>query len=221
MTIARERFLKSKIVTAKILEKNQYIINNLEAKHTVLDVGCVGQAIDINSQLWLHKELAEKVKDLTGVDIERSGIEKLKKLGYNVLHVDELSEKNFDVIVMGDIIEHISNLEEFLLFYKKRLKKHGMIIITTPNPFSFRQILNILLFKRPFINIEHTCFLDPYTLIELSQRCGLEIIDFSWIYEHAPAKTITSGIIHSISKIFFKLRKYYSPNFGIILAKAN
>ena len=165
--------------------------------------------------------MKDNANRIVGVDIDKNGIKNLSDLGFNVIHVDELKDDKFDIIVMADIIEHIGNLEDFLLFYKQKLKVGGKMIITTPNPFSIRQVFNILLFKQPFINEEHTCFLDPITIMELLERCQMELINFSWIFEHAPPKTFTSKVLHKLSELFFRIRKYYSPNFGVICQISN
>lgn len=39
----------------------------------------------------------------------------------------------FDYIIFADILEHVVNAEELLLFYSKRLKQKGKIIISLPN----------------------------------------------------------------------------------------
>lgn len=212
----REEILQTQVLSASVVEKTKFIFQYINQKDSVLDVGCVGQAIDKESNLWLHGLLHKKIDNLLGVDIDVSGIERLKESNFNVLHVDDLGDKTFDVIVMGDIIEHIGDIESLLLFYKKKLNPEGRILITTPNPFSFRQLLNILFFKRPFINAEHTCFLDPFTILELFDRSQLEQVDFAWIFEHEKRNTFTSKVFFKISKIMFSIRRYYAPNFGVV-----
>lgn len=214
----KEVILKNHILGAGIVEKIRFILSQVDSSDSILDVGCVGQAINKGSNLWLHGVLNGKVKKLVGADIDSSGIGRLVAEGYNMKHVDEIGDEKFDVIVMGDIIEHVADIESFLAFYRSKIKQGGKIIITTPNPFSFRQVLNILTFKRPFINAEHTCFIDPYTMLELLDRSNMKVIDFAWILEHENRKSIVTKTFYLISKIMFSFRKYYSPNFGIVCA---
>ncbi|UII23669.1 class I SAM-dependent methyltransferase [Fulvivirga ligni] len=217
----KEHLLNNFILQGSIENKKDFILKQFSKESSVLDVGCIGQAIDNKSNSWLHGILCQHSDNVVGVDINEEKIIEVKKAGYNIFHTTELTNAHhFDVIVMGDIIEHVSDVNIFLEFYAKHLKPGGKMVITTPNPFSFRQILNIFFFKRPFINVEHTCYLDPYVMFEVLDRSGLKISDFAWIKEHEAPKTFTSKILTGISRMMYKIRRYYAPNFGIVCMKS-
>jgi 2-polyprenyl-3-methyl-5-hydroxy-6-metoxy-1,4-benzoquinol methylase len=76
-------------------------------------------------------------------------------LDINVCHFHQdlnspfnLSEK-FDVVVAGELIEHLENTEIFLNNVKRHLKKNGIFFLTTPNPTSFRFFFYALLNREP------------------------------------------------------------------------
>jgi len=71
-------------------------------------------------------------KEYYGLDIE-PGADYKKDLNkpFNL-------NKKFDVIIAGELIEHLENTGIFLENVKRHLKKEGVFFLTTPNPTSFR-----------------------------------------------------------------------------------
>ncbi len=79
-----------------------------------------------------------------GIDIEEKEIIKMKKEGYNVICANvETMQLNlkFDVIIAGELIEHLHNPGLFLNTLYEHLRDEGKLILTTPNPFNFRSFL--------------------------------------------------------------------------------
>lgn len=129
----------------KIIKK--YIRNKI-----VLDVGFLGEDKNIEFS-HLHKFIMRYAKELWGLDVDKKRIESLKKRGYNVIYDDvqkleNLSKlnKKFDVIVAGELIEHLENPGLFLDKIKRFLNPDGSLIITTPNMFSLRYIIRHTIF---------------------------------------------------------------------------
>ncbi len=147
----------------------------------VLDIGCVQHDPD-NYALpeWVHKALKVVAKTVIGLDYYAAGVTKLKSLGYNVICADaqnfQLNEK-FDVIVAGDLIEHLDNISGFLECCKSHLRPDGLLLITTPNPWYWQNILAAAAYgiygKVKLVNKEHACWLCPQTLSQTVARHGL------------------------------------------------
>lgn len=216
-----DRFTWQKSITKKkIIKKSDYLLQKCKGKK-VLDVGCVGQSLDPNSKDWFHNKFKTVAASVKGVDINKEAIDKLNNLGYDISLPEDLeaSGEKYDVIVMGDVIEHIGDIETFLNFYFQFLSEGGELIVTTPNPFSYRQFLNIFLFKRPFINEEHTCFIDPFNMYEICSRLNITIKDFYWMEENVVSGRLSTRIIVMMSKVAQKIRHYYAPNWGVVLTK--
>lgn len=108
----------------------------------VLDCGCVDTLKEIENPRkdWLYGKLVEVAKKVVGVDLQEEGVRKLREKGYEVICADvttmDLGQK-FDVIVAGEIIEHLPNQGLFLKNMKRHLKRDGVLIITTPNALAF------------------------------------------------------------------------------------
>ena len=119
-------------------------------------------------------------------------IAKINSNGYDVIFGDvtkplNITEK-FDVIVAGDLLEHLTNFEGFFSNCKMLLKPEGILIITTPNPFFFGEFHYVAFKKNFVVNPEHTCWIDPQCLLQLSERFGFRIKEIAYIKISWPLK---------------------------------
>jgi SAM-dependent methyltransferase len=184
----------------------------------VLDVGAIGQDKGLVSDDWIHGKLARIVTHLVGVDINERGVSEAKSKGFNILLPHELKDEKFDVLLMLDVVEHVDGVHQFIQHYMNHLLPNGKIIITTPNPFNIRQFIDILIFGQPSVNPEHTAWIDPTNFIEITQRLRLKIDSFYWLGEYSkPKKWYRKLLFYSVYPFFYKLRRFYAPNYMIIL----
>ena len=205
---------------SSIIDKDRLIIKYCKNKK-VLDVGCIGQDKNFNSQEWVHSKIKSISSSLTGTDINLKDISELNNIGYHILHPNKLDKDiKYQIITIFDVIEHVDNVVDFLGYYSSFLDKDGRIILTTPNPFNIRQILNIILFRLPSVNEEHTVWIDPINLLEIGKRCSLEVVDFFWLKEYFNHykfywKLLDFVLIKPLQ--FF--RRYFLPNYAVIFKK--
>lgn len=113
----------------------------------ILDIGCNDGELT---------KLYESYGNVLGTDINKKAIEQCKKKGLNCLCIstDDLvrTHKNsFDIVIAGDIIEHIFDTDAFLQSIYKLLKKDGILLLTTPNLASIGRRIMLLIGKNPFI----------------------------------------------------------------------
>lgn len=160
---------------------------------TVLDIGCCGwysqhneENLSYELEEWLHNYLKKYAKSILGVDISKECIDFLKSKGYNaeVANAEYFNlNKKFDVIVAGELIEHISNFQGFLDSVKRHLEENGLLILTTPNMFYFENTLFLMLRGYPAVNKEHICWFDEITLQHLLDRFGFSVMKLLYISE--------------------------------------
>jgi 2-polyprenyl-3-methyl-5-hydroxy-6-metoxy-1,4-benzoquinol methylase len=154
----------------------------------VLDIGCVQHdVIHSSSEEWLHRSLVDMASYVLGVDYLPDAVHELKKHGYNVVLGDVNKplpiDETFDVIVIGNLIEHLSNFEGLFKNINQLLSPGGVALISTANPF-FQDQYFFSAFKNTIIvNQEHTCWIDPITLDQLCSRFSLITTDVRWIME--------------------------------------
>jgi 2-polyprenyl-3-methyl-5-hydroxy-6-metoxy-1,4-benzoquinol methylase len=158
----------------------EMIIKKYVENKDILDIGSLGQSKSYS--LWnLYPQF--NVKSITGIDIEDINSENNKL--FNINFPNSSSEivlgnmetysflKEFDVIIAGDVIEHVQNQGLFLNNVFKHLKIGGKLVITTPNA-KWPTV-----FLKP--NPTHTLWHDEFTLQRILEMCGFKI-DFLKFY---------------------------------------
>jgi len=194
----------------------------------VLDLGVVDHDSRYESgNRWLHKDLKKVSKKIVGVDIDEKSVSELNKKGYDIKVADvenfDLGEK-FEVIVAGDIIEHLNNVGNFLTSVRKHMNSDSVFVITTPNCLSFSNWLELFLFDRiKFINEEHTLWFDQNTLKKSLGNHGLRVEESSFII-HDPHfigeerfKYLLKKVRYGAHMVLCLLRKQLAPT---IMVKA-
>ncbi|UCH88893.1 MAG: class I SAM-dependent methyltransferase [Thermoplasmata archaeon] len=162
--------------------------------------------------LWLHEMICKEAKYCLGVDKGKEELKKLKERGYKVKYADvetmDLGRK-FDVVVAGELIEHLNNPGLFLERVNSHLKPNGIVILTTPNAFSLQTYLRVLLGMDKMINLDHVNYYHPQTLTELLKRYNFKVEEVFW---HVRPKTTRLMVI-------FKFKRDIVPYFIIVARK--
>jgi 2-polyprenyl-3-methyl-5-hydroxy-6-metoxy-1,4-benzoquinol methylase len=201
---------KVKIKDERIL----FILNEVKPEDKILHLGCVDDISSIFKNRWLHGYLLKKCKNVLGLDINRDGVEKLQALGYKVIWGDceklNLGEK-FDVIIAGELIEHLANPGNFLEGVKKHLAPGGKLILSTPNVYYFWNILSIIFRGWVPVHKEHTCWYELTTLTQLLERYGYKVIKLKYIEGYSPL------IGKILSMLLCKLRMFKIGACGFML----
>ena len=127
-------------------------LDNLEARpKQVLDVGC-GAGYFTN---YLKTRFSRA--DVYGVDISKTAITKAKKKYKNItfkrVNAEErlpFEDQRFDLVVCGNLIEHLVDVDNFLIEVNRVTKPGGKLILTTPNLGSWLNRLLLLVGKQPY-----------------------------------------------------------------------
>jgi SAM-dependent methyltransferase len=154
----------------------------------VLDIGCVQHdAVHATSDTWLHGRLRQVAGQLVGVDYVPDAVASLRERGYDVRLGDVTQplplDMQFDVVTIGNLIEHLSNFEGLFHNLQRWLKPGGTVLISTANPFFYNQYFYAVFRNSILVNAEHTCWLDPVTLDQLAQRFGFATEAVAWCTE--------------------------------------
>lgn len=172
----------------KLVNDRWDIIRELVQGKNVLDLGCVDHEADHEEgKDWLHRKICQTAQETVGVDYAATEVARLRKKGYQVVqgNVESLDlGREFDVVVAGNIVEHLSNPGLFLESVKKHLKSDGVFILTTDNCYGLRSLKAITLFDRVRPNQEHVTTMEEEVLKQLLRRHHFEILDF--VYYNGP-----------------------------------
>jgi 2-polyprenyl-3-methyl-5-hydroxy-6-metoxy-1,4-benzoquinol methylase len=201
-------FLKGDVfdngLKVRIAKKNRFIsriefICKYAAGKKILHIGCTDHipVIKEKNQLrtWLHSRINEVAAEQIGIDISEESIDFVKnELGYsNMLCMDIVNDgvpeviksKQWDAIIMGELLEHIDNPVDFLTKLREKYKPYaGELVITVPNALSLSNFYYIITNKER-INTDHRYWFTPYTLSKILLRAGYKPLyhEFASYYE--------------------------------------
>jgi 2-polyprenyl-3-methyl-5-hydroxy-6-metoxy-1,4-benzoquinol methylase len=167
----------------------------------VLHLGCVGftdcpmvDKIRLARQS-LHQRLTES-SECIGVDLDAETLGQLQArqvfnnvLVGNVEHLELLPADltQFDVVVAGDIIEHLSNPGKMLDGASRWLRPGGLLLISTPNSMGLPAFVRYL-FGRFREGLQHVLCFNPITLAQLLERHGYELRQAMTCHQSAAAR---------------------------------
>lgn len=189
MSTIREEFNEQRYGKPLHLSKTEKfrvesILRLIGNKKKVLDIGC--------SDGTISEMIARNNNEVYGVDVSESALKIALSRGLEAYKVDleseefPFSENYFDVVVAGEIIEHIFDTDEFLNKIKKVLKPDGSLIITTPNLATLGRRLLLLLGKNPLIEVSvdgeaagHIRYFVKETLVNLLEKHDFKIDEFT------------------------------------------
>jgi SAM-dependent methyltransferase len=104
-----------------------------------VDAGC--QTLNQESGAWLHEHLAGAATDLIGLDLDTAGVDDARRRGFEAHAVDcrdveavrALGLPPADLVVAGEVIEHLDDPGSFLDGIHALVAPGGLLVVTTPN----------------------------------------------------------------------------------------
>jgi SAM-dependent methyltransferase len=123
----------------------------------VLDLGCRYGA--------LTRAYAEG-NDVVGVDVDREALAEAAKLGIETrcADVDEalpFEDESFDVVVAGELLEHVRDPERLVGETRRVLRPGGTLAGSVPNAFRLKNRLRFLLGRKPEDDPTHLHMFSP------------------------------------------------------------
>ena len=167
-----------------ITDRTSFLRDSVRGRR-LLDIGVVDHALISNrSDRWLHGQLAEVAAWSLGVDVLDEPVRQLREQGYNVECIDITAggrpDGAFDVIVAGEVAEHLGNVGGLFDAAADLLAPAGRFLLTTPNPFAIWRVYQHLR-GRPHENVDHVTYLGAWGVAELADRAGLRLLSFRGI----------------------------------------
>lgn len=152
----------------------------------ILDIGCGGGL--------LCEPLKRLGADVVGIDAGEKNIEIAKihsqqnglKIDYRYQDVEELAKtfEKFDVVLAMEIIEHVADVEKFLIAAKNCLKPNGLMFVATLNR-TAKSYLNAIIGAEyilrwlPIGTHDWKKFLKPSEINHLAENNNLQLFDLS------------------------------------------
>jgi 2-polyprenyl-3-methyl-5-hydroxy-6-metoxy-1,4-benzoquinol methylase len=150
----------------------------------VLDVGC--------SSGYLSEPLSQRGNTLVGIELDATAAGEAEHWCERVLVGDvetmelPFEPGSFDVVLCGDVIEHLRNPGAALARLRPLLVPEGRLVVSTPNIANWAMRLSLLAGRwrytdRGFLDRTHTHLFTRRTLVETIESAGyrIEKVDFS------------------------------------------
>jgi len=192
-------------VRPKIADRVQYLLDTCRGKR-VLHVGCANWPYtqeQLREGSLLHAAIEKVAGALYGIDLSEEAIELLAAHGYKnlaVANIEEMPCKNpfgdvdFDLVLAGEVIEHLSNPGLFLEGVKTVLQgSSGKLVLTTVNAYCAHRFVYSLLTGREAVHPDHVSYYSRSTLTRLVERHGYEMEDFSFYSAQEYEKLLNRG----------------------------
>ncbi len=174
------RYLQ-KICVVKRMDYLDWLLEKVRDKKC-LDVGAIEHNMEyVKMPRWKHKLIKENAKKVVGVDILEKYAQKLNKNGFDIRICDATSNEylgeKFELVILGDVIEHILNPVRLLKFAIRHLKDGGEVIVKTPNPYYINTIKKTIRNKF-YNNLDHVMWITPTMMMEIARRAGCSLNEY-------------------------------------------
>lgn len=149
----------------------------------VLDVGC--------SSGYLARPLVERGCTVVGIERDPAAAEAAREICEEVLvgDVEEMDlpfePGSFDVVLCGDLIEHLREPERFLGGARPLLRSGGRLVLTTPNVANWTLRLSLLggrwrYTERGLLDRTHLHLFTRKTLVEALEHAGYRVVELDF-----------------------------------------
>jgi SAM-dependent methyltransferase len=186
---------------APLVDRYQHLLGVCRGKR-VIDLGFVDEGrltTKRKQRAWLHELLSRSARELVGIDSDAGGVRLARKLGFESYAADcqsdsdlmDLELEQADVVVAGELIEHLDRPGDFLEAVKTLVGPTGVLVLTTPNAARLTNLLGSLA-HRELANPDHVAWYSWHALKTLLERHGwvLRSVAFYSIARLAPPRSL-------------------------------
>jgi 2-polyprenyl-3-methyl-5-hydroxy-6-metoxy-1,4-benzoquinol methylase len=167
----------------------------------VIDIGFADEGMMVAKRAhrtWLHEILAEAARECVGIDADADAVTRAQELGFtaHVANVEDEAElralalEPADVVVAGELIEHLDRPGAFIDAVATLLAPGGALVLTTPNAYSLTNVLGAVA-GRELVNPDHVGWYSWRTLVTLLARHGWRLDELSYY----PFPRVQSGSV--------------------------
>lgn len=146
----------------------------------ILDIGCA-----TGTFLSICKE--KNIPNIEGVELNKKSKKIAEGAGFKILDSIPQNKKEYDLINMGDVIEHFQDPKTKIRTTYNILKKNGLIMITTPD---YNKLVTKLTNIKPE---EHLFYYTKKTIKKLLNKTGYKILFIGNVTRFHPIKNFTKS----------------------------
>jgi 2-polyprenyl-3-methyl-5-hydroxy-6-metoxy-1,4-benzoquinol methylase len=203
-----------RLPSARIVDRLDFLAEVVTGRNVIhigfADAGC--RDMQAGAGTWLHERLAARTRSLIGLDVDEAGVDASRQAGF-VAHVVDcrdpgavaaLGLEPADVVVAGEVIEHLDSPGTFLDAVEQLLVPDGSLVLTTPNASGLGNALAA--FAGFEVNHpDHVALFSCCTLTALLERHGWSVLEVRTYVPRVKA-TARSGRARALRAVATVLR---------------
>lgn len=189
------------------------LLADLVSGQDVIHFGCADHlpliAEKRSAGAWLHARLEATARRTVGIDNDPEAVAYLRehKLA-EVYQFDALSDevppelagRAWDVMVLGEIIEHLDDPVRFLAGLRRKFRGTcRTLIASVPNAFALTN-WRAALSGVEYINSDHRCWFTPYTIAKVLHRAGLGVDELYLVNGHVEPR-VSRRLLYKVRPI--------------------
>jgi len=204
------------------------LVKEICAGKRVLHLGCTNYPYteeSIAKKMLLHHDLESIANDVWGIDSDQAGIDILESNGSKQILYGDLEDlegvdldQTFDVILAGEMIEHLNNPGLFLNGIRRFMRADTQFLLTTINAYcGMRFVWYGFRGKRgrvEFVHPDHVAYYSYSTLKVLLERHGLRVEKFLFYDIGGEHRPHNKWYINAINDICVKIAPQWAD--GVI-----
>jgi 2-polyprenyl-3-methyl-5-hydroxy-6-metoxy-1,4-benzoquinol methylase len=171
----------------------------------VLDVGC--------SSGYLARPLVATGCTVVGLERDPDAAEAAREVCEEVLVGDvetmelPFEPGSFDIVLCGDLIEHLRDPDAFLVRMRPLLRESGRLVLSTPNVANWAMRLGLLAGRwryteRGILDRTHTHLFTRSTLVETLAQAGYRVATLDFTVPLPVARTAsTERLAHAVGRL--------------------
>ena len=178
--------LVHRLPKARVVNRAAWLVERARGRR-IIHIGFADSGFNDQHQRdgkWLHAHLADVAAELVGIDIDADGVAAAVSAGYEAYAVDcaepgavaGLGLEPADVVMAGEVIEHIDRPGPFLDSLRGLCRPGGQLIVTTPNAYGLINVATSLL-RIELNHPDHVMMFTWRTLTELARRHGWRVVE--------------------------------------------
>jgi len=182
-----------RVVDARRYEPQQLDLSDCNSSRTMMIefTGTGKTVLEIGTSTgYMSRVLKERGNTVVGIEVDREAASVAKQYCDRLLNADieslllgDALEKNFfDVVILGDVLEHLKWPDKVIEQLKSHLRPDGYLVVSMPNVAHGDVILNLFAGKFPYhdsglLDITHLRFFGLEDVVKLFNSAGYQICD--------------------------------------------